>query len=176
MLNVNKHREVLLKEFYLDEDDVTVRRVNDGYKGRWKANDKVIPYIAGRGHYPSVHIPKTKSSAVSMHQLIMLLRGVDIPEGMCIDHIDGNVTNNCRTNLRIVSTKTNARNQKTRKNNTTGHSNISFNNVVKRFYVHFGTGEDRMQKSARTLEEAIEIKNAMKCELLKQGYTSRHCE
>ena len=43
MLTVNKYREVLLKEFYLDGDDLTVRRVNDGYLKRYKKDDVVTP-------------------------------------------------------------------------------------------------------------------------------------
>jgi hypothetical protein len=176
MLNVHKYREILLQEFYLDEDDVTVRRTHDGYKGRYKAGDAVKPYFAGRGKYPSVHIPKTKSSPVSLHQLIMLLRGIDVPEGMMIDHINGDVTDNTRSNLRIVSNKINSRNCKKRRNNKTGHSNISFNKQVGRYYVAFGHGSERLQKSAKTLEEAIQIKEEFKATLLSQGYTVRHCE
>ncbi len=48
-----------------------------------------------------------KGKYVFMHRQIM-----DAPEGMLVDHIDGNRRNNCRANLRICTRSQNTRNQK----------------------------------------------------------------
>lgn len=45
---------------------------------------------------------------------------IEIPRGMCIDHIDGNKLNDNIENLRMVTLSTNQRNSKIPKNNKTG--------------------------------------------------------
>lgn len=54
-----------------------------------------------------------------------LLHG-PLPEGMVVDHIDGDSFNNCLDNLRLVNDHTNARNARKRKDNTTGKTGVYF--------------------------------------------------
>lgn len=67
------------------------------------------PWHAERcgGRYYATHRVYPGLKRVSMHRLIM-----GFPEGLTIDHIDGNGLNNCRSNLRICSVAENVRNKR----------------------------------------------------------------
>ena len=58
---------------------------------------------------------------VAMHRLIM-----GNPEGMHIDHRDGNTLNNRRENLRVCTRSQNKANSKIYRNNTSGFKGVSF--------------------------------------------------
>ena len=86
------------------------------------------------------------------HRLIWeTYRGV-IPDGFQVDHIDGNGFNNKLSNLRVVSHKTNGRNQKmksTNKSGVTGVSRTSYNTwqariTVNRKSLHLGCFADKI--------------------------------
>lgn len=68
---------------------------------RWRANHNGYAIAYVRGSKPH--------KQVFMHRLI-----VGTPEGMVTDHIDGNILNNRRSNLRICTHAENCRNQITR--------------------------------------------------------------
>ena len=92
MSTVKMYKDVLLEEFYLDTDNSTVRRAKDGWGNRWKKGDEVKGYqLCSYGYY-GVHIPRTRTT-VNLTHLILLLRGVEIPDDMVVDHIDGNSLN-----------------------------------------------------------------------------------
>ena len=173
MLTVNKYREVLLKEFYLDSDGMTIRRATDGYKGKWKQHDAVSGYKLCKHGYVGIHIPSTRTSINKAH-LITLLRGIDIPEGSVIDHIDGDSTNNSRDNIRIVSQQLNCRNAKARPNNSTGVNGITrdkYGKFIVRLYID---GKRQYLGYRATLEEAIALKENYNPERTLDGYTARH--
>jgi hypothetical protein len=52
---------------------------------------------------------------ISMHRLVVLLAGIDIPPGMFVDHINGQRYDNQLHNLRVVTPLENMRNLLTRK-------------------------------------------------------------
>lgn len=54
------------------------------------------------------------------HRVVWELLNGPIPEGMCIDHIDGNGLNNRVENLRVTTLSMNQRNRKMVKTNRTG--------------------------------------------------------
>ena len=108
MLNVNKYRDILLSEFYLDADDITIRRAKDGWRNKYAKGDVVVPFKLCSYGYGGIHIPRTRAT-IPYHQLLTLLRGIDIPDGCVIDHVDGNSKNNDRANIRVTTQKINCR-------------------------------------------------------------------
>lgn len=64
-----------------------------------------------------LHLQKS----VGCHRVVFeLVSGQKIPEGVEVDHIDGNRQNNRFSNLRLVTDAQNARNQKLKSNSATG--------------------------------------------------------
>jgi len=176
MLTVNRYKETLKEEFYLDADDITIRRKVDGWRMKYLKDDVVKPYkLTGNADYTygGIHIPRTRTT-VSVHHLITLLRGTIIPDGSVIDHLDGDTTNNSRKNIRVTSQKYNARNSKKSKNNTSGYNGINWNKSAKCYAIRKYLNGKRVARSSKTLEGAIVILREMELEGLSEGYTDRH--
>ena len=57
-----------------------------------------------------------------LHRIIM-----DEPEDLVVDHINGDILDNCRNNLRIVTRQQNNMNQGISKNNKSGVSGVHWN-------------------------------------------------
>ena len=82
------------------------------------------PHPNGRGKlYSRICINMKRTF---LHRVIWQLCKGEIPDGMCIDHIDGDGANNRLNNLRLVSYKTNSRNQKRREDNKSGAPGVSW--------------------------------------------------
>jgi hypothetical protein len=109
MNTINKHKDAILEWFYLDEDDMTVRRAKNGYRGRYAKHDIVVPYRLCSHGYGGVHVPKTRTT-VPYHHLLTILRGIAIPYNTVTDHKDGDSDNNDRSNIRVVTQGINCKN------------------------------------------------------------------
>jgi hypothetical protein len=68
------------------------------------------------------------------HRLIFLMHHGFLPK--CIDHIDGNKTNNKIENLREATNQENQYNRKLSKNNKSGIKGISWNKLVKKWQIY----------------------------------------
>lgn len=84
----------------------------DRFSGRGLKKLEVLAGSAAgtvaKGGYIKVSIDGKQAYA---HRVIWELEVGPIPRGMCIDHIDGNRSNNRLDNLRLVTAKGNARNK-----------------------------------------------------------------
>jgi len=68
-----------------------------------------------------------RKTAISMHRLILGLGIASAKKGnkdLHVDHADLNGLNNCRDNLRVCKPEENMRNQRRRKDNTTGYKGV----------------------------------------------------
>jgi len=174
MKTINEHRDTILEWFYLDKDDMTVRRAKNGYKGRYAKHDAVIPFRLCSYGYGGVHVPTTRTT-VPYHHLITALRNIEIPEYAVIDHIDGNTLNNERSNIRVVTQNINCKNTAMRKSNTSGVTGINWNKTSNSFTVRkYIQGERRYLGHRNTFSEAKKLLESYKELLSLDGYTERH--
>ena len=174
MLTVNKYSGLLQEWFYLDIDDITIRRAKNGYYGRYKKGDVVNPYTLCSYGYRGIHVPTTRTT-VSLHHLLTLLRGIKIPDNAVIDHVDGNSENNHRCNIRVTTQCLNAKNQKRRKNNTTGITGINWNQGSNSYVVRkMLQGKRHYLGQRKTLKEAKQLLDSYSVEITADGYTKRH--
>lgn len=76
------------------------------------------------------------------HRIIWEMHNGKIPDGMDIDHIDRVRTNNMIENLRVASRSSNCKNQKKRKNNTSGFTGVSWHKASGKWaaYVSISSG------------------------------------
>jgi len=80
-----------------------------------------------------------------------------IPEGMEIDHINGNPSDNRIENLRMCSHQDNMLNRKIQNNNKCGHKNIYFRKDRNVWVVDLRNKGKRFVQDCKTLEEAKEL-------------------
>lgn len=74
-----------------------------------------------------------KRTTVLMHRQILS----DSPKNMDIDHINGNKSDNRKSNLRIATRKQNMHNSPKRKCNKSGYKGVSYDNVKKKWRSRF---------------------------------------
>jgi hypothetical protein len=86
--------------------------------------------VAGNGLYAARMVNENgKSRTVFMHRLI-----VNAPDGLVVDHINGNKYDNRRSNLRAVDQQFNSWNRKRlNSTNTSGYMGVSWSKASKRW-------------------------------------------
>ena len=108
------------------------------------------------------------------HRIVFFMHhGVDPGKG-CIDHKDGNPTNNSIDNLRLVDQSINRRNMKTQINNALGCRGVCkmkdrFRTKPYRSFIESSAGK-QISKCFETLEDAIEQRKAWEQELFPDVY------
>ncbi len=177
MLAALKYKNTILEEFYLDEDDITIKRKkDDAVKGKFKKDEIVKPYqLTGNNGYDyrGIWIPG-KNTTISLPWILLVLRGINFKDGNVIDHKDGDITNNHKSNLRVTTQEINCKNRKMRYDNTSGYTGLSFHKPTGRWAVRRTIKGKRIWKSHLTKEGAIEIWKEVEKLGLKDGYTKRH--
>ena len=109
-----------IKECFIDKEYFDL--VNS-FNTTWNIN------VNKTGHIDGI---RTKVQKEKIRRQIWIHRLItNCPYGSIIDHIDGNVFNNLKENLRIVDFKVNSRNSKINKNTQSGYRNIY---IEKGFY------------------------------------------
>jgi hypothetical protein len=74
----------------------------------------------------AVYARRTDRSGVKQRSVLMHRVLMGAPNGLEVDHIDGNGLNNRRDNLRTATKAQNVRNQRTRSDNTSGLKGVSW--------------------------------------------------
>lgn len=107
---------------------------------------------------------------IMAHQVAWLLTHGAIPDGLFIDHIDGDATNNAITNLRVVTHSENHRNRKIQSNNKSGVPGVRFK--AGKWYVRIKIqGKETHLGSFQSKEQAVETRKQY---AIKHGFTERH--
>ena len=93
-----------------------------------------IGQVAGCIHKGTgyIHV-KIKAKAFKAHRLVFLYHHGYLPE--CVDHIDGDKTNNKIENLRAATKEENCRNQKIRSTNKSGYKGVKWVEHCKKWQV-----------------------------------------
>lgn len=102
---------------------------------------------------------KRKDKAVMMHRVIM-----DAPQGMDVDHINGNPLDNRKSNLRICEHQQNKGNTKKPISNKSGYKGVSWDKVNKMWLVstsYFGKSYN-FGRFSNLVEAALEYDNVAK--------------
>lgn len=137
--NVMFHGSIV--SFYVDSSDYDMARAYV-----WRISQKRQKYYVVSGS-------NKKGTMIYLHTLIL----GGCPNGMEVDHIDGNSLNNRRSNLRIVSRQQNVDNQRaTRIDNQIGIRGIAYAKREKKYRVDFNYhGKRFYTRSWDTLEQAV---------------------
>lgn len=108
------------------------------------------------GHYAESFAWKNdKPSHVLLHRLL-----IEVPPGLCVDHIDRNPMNNTRANLRVCTYMQNNRNA--RYNNKTGFKGVTREAKSKRFLAYIGAeGVRKSEHGFLTAEDAARAYDRM---------------
>lgn len=104
--------------FYI-ENDVLYNKVD---RGGGAAPGGVAGYVNAKG-YLQVTVD---FKGYYVHRIIYEMRHGKIPDGMQVDHIDHNKTNNADENHRLVTCRQNQMNRPMQKNNTSGSTGVTF--------------------------------------------------
>lgn len=112
-----------------------------------------------------------KGKRAKCHRVIWELHHGPIPDGLVIDHIDHNRSNNLLENLRVVSHRENMRNRKVGIRNKTGV--VGVHKYLNRYYANIrnANGEKLYLGCFISLEEAAAIYKAAATRL---GYHPNH--
>ncbi|HEY9661952.1 MAG TPA: HNH endonuclease signature motif containing protein [Allocoleopsis sp.] len=95
-----------------------------------KSDGKPAAYLhKGTGRY----VVKYKSRNLYLSRLLWIFVNGDIPDDMCVDHINREKTDNRLENLRLVSKRDNNRNVWCQRN-TSGFRNVSWNKDIKKWH------------------------------------------
>jgi hypothetical protein len=132
-----------------------------------------------------------KSKTYSVHRVIYEMFFGEIPEGLCIDHINGDSCDNKISNLRLVSMAVNNRNRKQFDKNTTGVTGVRLvtrkfkSKTAEYFSAHYVDLSGKLRSKAFNIEKlgydkAFEMAKNWREEMIEllnnsgAGYTDRH--
>lgn len=171
MLAVNQYKQTLLDHYELNQNNELVYK-QDGYLKRYSKGQLVKQFKTNIHGYLGVHVPKARATVPVAH-LILLLNGINIPEGHIVDHIDGNPLNNDVSNLRVTTQTFNCRNAG-KKVGKTGEKCIVITKEGK-YRVRICLQGKRVDLGLfKTLNEAIKVRDSKLQERLNDGFTLRH--
>lgn len=104
--------------------------------------------------YPEVQ----KKKIISQHKLVYETFKGKVPEGLEIDHIDNDPSNNKLENLQTLTKRENLFKRSCFKNNKFGEKYIYYRKARNRYVLDIDNFKIKIKKSFKTLEEAIDYK------------------
>ena len=124
------------------EGDVAYIPLTQGYEAIIDASDIALVnggnWIAAVSRRPDGSVrtayalrrkgPRSNITCTHLHRLIG-----NAPDGLEVDHIDGDALNNRRSNLRLATRSENVRNMKTPSHNTSGFKGVRWNTRSRRW-------------------------------------------
>lgn len=94
--------------------------------GTTVVDSQFFDYLSQWKWYRSLH--SIRRTIKRNGRLVLLHREIlHCPKGLVIDHVDGDITNNISSNLRICTQQNNATNSKLYNTNKSGYRGVSFN-------------------------------------------------
>lgn len=170
MLSAMRYKDALLENMYADSEGV-LRRRHDGYLGRYKQGDEVTPFLATGGYF-RLQVPGGIRTSIPFHHAVMIVNGVDIPEGFEADHLDGDRANNKFANLRVADRRLNSCNRRKRSDNSSGVTGIRWSDFHGHFVIRRTVHGIRKATSRKTMEEALKVLAQLTAE--DSAYSERH--
>lgn len=108
-------------------------------KRKYVLQDRVLPWTKNKQGYLKCYLSDYGGSSRTYfkHQATWEFHNGKILDGLVIDHIDRDISNNALSNLRMVTTRTNSCNIST---NTSGYPGVSYATRDCKWtaYIHFG--------------------------------------
>lgn len=164
-LVVQKYRDVI----WTREGEVLRVKTKDGREILMDAEDEHMLSVGYIGIRPNGYAWYCPMSSTKMSLLSRLIMKTDV--GMCCDHINGNILDNRRANLRPCTNAQNSNNHKKHKNSTNIYKGVFYDpradsNLRKRYRVQLRVGR-KLYFVGRytTAEEAARAYNAKALEL-----------
>jgi hypothetical protein len=170
----------LAKKYNIDRGTIkkwlTKYNIDDNFTGRFSQkyeieNEIAYIYIKDHGLFKKViidaeDIDKCKKigiwsltkdgyiinckTGIYLHRYVM-----DCPDDLEVDHIYHNLLDNRKSQLRFATSSQQKMNTKRRKDNTSGHRGIYFDNNRHKWAVHLKDGSKRIAKRFNSYEDAV---------------------
>lgn len=149
--------------FYI-ENDVLYNKVDrgcaraGGVAGGMYGNGYIYVSVGNKSHL--------------VHRIIYEMRHGKIPDGMQVDHIDHNKTNNADSNHRLVTHKQNGRNLPKKSNNTSGVTGVCWDKRREKWLAYINIdGKHKHLGYFSSIDRAIE---ARKTAEIESGFHNNH--
>lgn len=171
----NQYIDILREYYYLDSEG-NLRYKKQGYLNRYSKDDLVKAHFDTMGYLniviPTIRTKGNGCASVKLAHVIWVFSGNTLPNNMCLDHIDGNRSNNKLSNLRLVTVRQNNKNRRKRSDNTSGITGICWNKSHKTWCIRKTIYGKRLTTYRKDLKEAKKVlENFLK---LDDEYTERH--
>ena len=154
-------QELLKQEFdYNPLTGVVIHRTN---KGRNKVKGKVAGSLTNHGYLQTSY----KNKKLRLHRLVWIYMYGIIPDGYVIDHINQDRADNRIENLRLVTSRENSKNCKMSKNNTSGHTGVSWDKSKNAYIVTVGK---KFIGRCKDIDDAIKLRESS----VDKEYTKIH--
>ena len=115
-------------------------------------------------HYWSInnvrHVcSKINGKTVSLPTYIYSCYGIELKDGLIIDHKDRNALNNSKTNFRACTPSQNGMNKSIQRNNTSGKTGVHYDKRINRYYAYIKINREHISLGYyKTFDEAVKVR------------------